>query len=651
MDNKYKNLASKMQKAREIERQNYRLADQMEKENKPLNYIKINGKKIEDLIIENAEKMLNLTGEIDPANIVSKDIVDLNLLSLYDNNNNLISYDLEGVRKGKDYWEKQADEYIKILKEKLKQDLSSTSKDELRELIGQHNKQFLTLYMAGIKANALDLADDNTRIGYANRLANSIADLQIQEINKVGAKEFFTLDLTEKPYKMIYYIDVDKLSEVQKIANRELDDIDSYYAKTYPKEKYTIKFTKDRAEVGLQIISDDIKSIALADQIKKVDKIYEDDKDFYDKRHKKRKEIDKLLDKIADKYKELNDYYNTPRVRAIDTDSDNIVEEMQRQDKNLDKAKFNTTLLSNKLFTGKDLESGIPYEFKFKENTTREDITTSITIYDSKSNIIKLSKEHRDINDAVGSLLDNGIRYLTLKQLYNFINKGIISNDPVDQDKLDDLLKDLYKMDRKADIDATEQFNLKGYREYLQEYEKKTGIKARPIISQNLINFKILKNIPLPNGEQIDIICFMDYPAIYDYARQYRQLAPYPVEILNLNYSPKNNSKNNTIQINEITRTIRNELIRCIELRKSGINQPLVINNFLCNECQFYDVIDKDIIDKNKIHTKVINKQKRIRYTNNIETILNNFKDKGYIKDYKIHKAGKVNKYSIQFIF
>ena len=141
----------------------------------------------------------------------------------------------------------------------------------------------------------------------------------------------------------------------------------------------------------------------------------------------------------------------------------------------------------------------------------------------------------------------------------------------------------------------------------------------------------------------------MDYPAIYDYARQYRQLAPYPVEILNLNYSPKNNNKNNTIQINEITRTIRNELIRNIELRKSGYNQPLVINNFLCNDCQFYAVLDKDVLDKNKIHIKILNKQKRVRYTNNIETILNNFKDKGYIKDYKINKLGKVNKYSITF--
>ena len=77
------------------------------------NYIKINGKKIEDIIKENAEKMLTINGEIDPANIVNNDIVDLNLLSLYDSNNNLINYDLEGVRKGKEYWEEKTDEYIK----------------------------------------------------------------------------------------------------------------------------------------------------------------------------------------------------------------------------------------------------------------------------------------------------------------------------------------------------------------------------------------------------------------------------------------------------------------------------------------------------------------------------------------------------------
>ena len=644
MDNKdYKKAKKITDKLHNVKMKNM-LEDSIQITDPNKNYIKINGKKIEDIIKENAEKMLTINGEIDPANIVNNEIVDLNLLSLYDSNNNLINYDLEGVRKGKEYWEEKTDQYIETLQERLNADLSSISKDELKELIVEHNREFLTTFVAGIKANALDLADKGTQVGYANRLANTLTDLQAQEIQKIGIEKFLKLDLDKKPYKIIYYIDVDTLKNLQKTAKDTYDR-----AEETLKNSLTIFKTKEK--LTFDILVSEILVNAIGQQIKRVEEIYKEDKKFYDSRHKKRKKIDKLLVDISKKYKELNDYFSKPRYRAVDTDSSNIVEEMQLQDKNLESAKFNTTLLSNKLFTGKDIESGTPYQFSFKEKTSLEDITTSITIYDSKSNIIQLSKEHRDINDAVGSLLDNGIRYLTLKQLYNFINKGIISNDPVEQDKIDNLLKDLYKMDRKADIDATEQFKLKGYQEYLQEYEKKTGTKARPIISQNLINFKILKNIPLPNGELIDIICFMDYPAIYDYARQYRQLAPYPVEILNLNYSPKGNKKDNTTQINEISRTIRNELIRNIELRKSGYNQPLVINNFLCNECQFYDVIDKDVMDKNKIHTKILNKQKRVRYTNTIEVILNNFKDKGYIKDYKINKLGKVNKYSITFTF
>jgi hypothetical protein len=161
----------------------------------------------------------------------------------------------------------------------------------------------------------------------------------------------------------------------------------------------------------------------------------------------------------------------------------------------------------------------------------------------------------------------------------------------------------------------------------------------------------MLKNFPLKNGETTTIICFMDYPAVYDYARQYRQLAPYPAEILNIGYSPKGNKNKSTIQINDITKTIRNELIRAIELRKSNYNKPIVINNFLCSKCQFYDVIDKDVKDNNGNYTKVLNKQKRIRYTNNIETILNNFIDKEYIKGYTINKKGRADKYSISIYF
>lgn len=608
-------------------------------------YIKINGKKIEDYVIEKAEEMLSKRGDIDPLNLINSDVVDLNLLSVYDNNHNVINYNLEGAKRGNEYWEEKTDEYIKTLEEINSLDISSFNRDKLKDVIVKHNKTFIVEFIMGIKANALDLASESTRLGYASRLADTLTDLQLQEIQKVGIKEFLELDLSNKPTTLNYYIDIEILKKVQEKAKTEFNDLEEKY-------KNALKtINKTANELIHSLIGSEILVNLLDTQQKKVYEIYIENKDFYDKRHEKRNKIQQLTNEISQKLKEQNAYLNTPRYRALDVDNSDVLEQMQSQNKDIEKVKINTSLLGNKLFTNKELETGTPYKFSYKERNNNEDITTSITIYDSKSNIIKLSKTNRDINDAVGSLLDSGVRFITLKQLYNFINKGIISNEPVEQDKIDELIKDLYKMDRKAEIDATDQFKLKGYQAHLQAYEEKTGLKARPVISQNLINFKMLKNVPLANGELIDVIQFMDYPAVYDYARQYRQLAPYPAEILNLNYSPKGSNDDNTIQINDITRTIRNELIRCIELRKSGVNQPLVINNFLCNECQFYDVIDKDTIDKNKIHTKILNKQKRVRYTKSIETILNNFKDKGYIKNYTINKLGKVNKYSITFKF
>lgn len=570
-------------------------------------------------------------------------------------------------------------DYIKELNSLKKQDLSYiTDKEELNNLIKRFNIDYENKFIHYIRQNDIDLYDKTTRKRQILYNAERIAKLQYYEIKKYGYDLFLKADLNTLNRPFIFYMNLNKIQKVQNILKDIKKDIHNFSINDLIKETgiNDVELNQTLEILGIEVLgrleNQDIQTIQdnavenflyilllyqeITEHYNIINNILTGNLDLYIKRHKNIKKVRKLVKDISTKY---SDYYNLldSKKDIISLDNNNyVIEKMREQNKKLEHTKINTTFLSNKIFTGKDIQTGKEYSITFKERTTQEDISTSITIYDSNSNIIKLSKEHRDINDAVGSLLDNGIPYITIKQFYNFINKGIISNDPVEKDKLDELLKELYNMDKKADIDATEQFNLKGYKKYLDAYEKATGTKPRPIISQNLINFKILKNVPLPNGELIDIIAFLDYPAIYDYARQYRQLAPYPVEILNLNQSPKGSNANNTIQINELTKTIRNELIRCIEMRKSHINQPLVINNFLCINCQFYDVIEPiKKIDSNGIEKievgKVLNKQKRIRYTNNIEIILNNFKDKGYIKDYTINKQGKVNKYSITFKF
>lgn len=597
-----------------------------------------NNKIIEDYVKDMFDK-----GEFNPNNIMTNDFLDIPYYTITFEN---IPTDSSDVKKGANYWDNKLKEFIKRLEDRVNTDISNYSESDLKKVVAENNKDFFIEYIAGIKNNSLDLADEGVKVRYATRLAESITDLQLQEIkDKSSMLEFLDMQLVDKNNahidkaddKIIFYASPIHLKLIQKKILEVFNKIDYNNANDINKEN-----------IADSVFKQFLSQLLFLDQIKRVDKIYQDNKAEYDKRHKLHLKVDNLIRKLAKKYKDQDTKINDIK-KAITKDSDNILEEMQAQDKNIENAKLTTTLLGNRLFTGNEIEVNQAYQVSFLEKNTQKEITTSITIFDNTSKFITLNKKHKDINDAVGSLIDNGIKYCTLKQLYNFINKGTISNDYVEQENLDALLLELNNMDKKVDIDATEQFNLAGYKEYLDEYKKKTGRTPRPIISQDLLNFKIIKNIPLPNGDLIDILAFMDYPAVYDFARQYRQLASYPAEILNLNYSPK--SSKNTLQITEITRTIRNELIRAIEMRKSGFNQPLVINNFLCNECQFYDVIDKDITDKNNIHTKVLNKQKRIRYTNNIEVILNNFKDKGYIKGYTINKLGKQNKYSITFKF
>ena len=614
------------------------------------NYIKINGKKIDDIIKENAEKMLASNGEIDPANIVSNDIVDLNLLSLYDSNDNLINYDLEGVKKGSDYWEEKADEYYNILKETLEQDISSTSKDELKELISNHNKQFLTLYIAGLQANALDLARESTRIGYANRLATSLADLQIQEINKIGVKKFLDLDLSIKPYQFNYFMGLETLQKIQKNCIATAEGIDNYYKEKYPKDKYTIKWTKTLTERNLKLIYSDLRSIAFLEQQKHVEEIYKNDKKFYDKRHKKREEIDKLLEQISIKFKEHNDYLNTPRTRALDVSKrEDIINQVALQDRNIEKTNYTTTLVGRYFFNGA-YELGTAYPIVVDKE---RDIQTNFTLIETGNAIklagtdktITLTKDLKAINDAVGTLIDSKYNIITSKQLYNFITKGKISNDYVPQENIDDLLDKLNKLKITGEIDATTQLQDTGYQAILDEYERTTGDKAQPRLQKDLISFEILKDVVLPNKEKTDLILFTSYPLLYQYAKQLKQIAPVPAEIKDINYTPKPTNKNNTIQITTLTSLIRDELINEILLRKSKYNNPINLNHFLASNCNFYDIIDKDNTDL------VINPNQRKRYIAKIETILNNFKDKKFIQDYKVIRKGKVIKHSIQLIF
>lgn len=601
-------------------------------------YVKINGKKIEDVIRDNVEKMISITGEIDPANVVQRDIVDLNLLSMYDSNNNIIHYDLEGVKKGSDYWEKETDKYIKTLKAKAKEDISSLSKDELKEKIESHNKEYLNVYIAGIKANALDLANDNTRRGYANRLADTLTDLQLQDIIKISGTKFLELDLDKKPYQFIYYIDLEILKRVQAHINQ-----------TIKKLAKSMEDISDKNSFIYDLLKQDLIQLALLEQIKKVDKMYQEQKSFYDKRNRKRKKIDKLLQDISKKYKEHNDYLSTPCTRALDVaNKEDILNKVATQNREIGKTNYTTTLVGKYFFNGK-YEIGTTYPVVVDKD---RDIQTNFTLIETGNAIklagtdktITLTKDLKAINDAIGTLIDNRYNIITSKQLYNFITKGKITNDYVPQENIDDLLDKLNKLKITGEIDATIQLQDSGYQKKLDDYERETGEKITPKLQKDLVSFEIIKGVLLPNKEKTDLILFTSYPLLYQYAKVLQQITPVPAEIKDINYTPKPSGKNNTLQITALTSLLRDELINEILLRQKKYNSPINLNNFLANNCNFYDIIDKNNTDI------VLNSNQRKRYIAKIEIILNNFKDKGFIKSYQVIRKGKIIKHSIQLI-
>ena len=74
-------------------------------------YIQKNYKKIDDIIVKTATEMYTLTGEIDATKLINGNLLDTNLLSLYDiETNELLEYNFNDVKQGSDYWEQKTDE-------------------------------------------------------------------------------------------------------------------------------------------------------------------------------------------------------------------------------------------------------------------------------------------------------------------------------------------------------------------------------------------------------------------------------------------------------------------------------------------------------------------------------------------------------------
>lgn len=615
------------------------------------NYIKTNNNKLTDALDKQINEMIKTTGEINPSKLITKDMIDLNLLSIYDAKDNIIGYDitdvkdtsiqvskdLENIKKGQDYWDIQAKEYISRLKERDKIDINTLSKQQITDLIVENNRDYILSYFLGTKANTLDLADSQIRHIHALRIAESIRELQIREIKKIGYKEFLKTSVYDLKDKINIIVHIDALEDIRKDIINVIDIL-------------KLENDKTKQSVAESLLRQQIDKMELLYQTRILESQYNEDKEFYDKRHNTIEQIDKLLNKISKKCKiRLADIENQEKLEAEDISKNDIVSLVALQDRNIKKTNYTTTLVGSYFFNG-SYEIGKTYPVIVDKD---REIKTNFTLIETGNAIklagtdkkITLSKDLKSISDAIGTLIEYKNPIVTPKQLYNFINYGNLSNEYVPQKNIDELMQKLYRAKIMGEIDYEQQIQDEGYQKLVKEYEEETGDKVQPRLQKDIISFEVAKDVVLPNKQKTDYILFNSYPLIYHYAKIIHQIAPIPAELKNINYTPKPANKNNTIQITPLTSLIRDQLINEILIRQRKYNNPLNINNFLANNCNFYNIIDKDNTEI------VLNSKQRKDYIKKIETILNNFKDKKWIQDYHIIRKGKQTKHSIQFIF
>ena len=196
--------------------------------------------------------------------------------------------------KDKDYWLNQLDIYIKHLIELDKENIDNISEQELKNTVVNFNVDILKNFFIIKRQYARDLISD--KLKYAFELASTIVDLQIIEINNIGGINAFCKLNLDKDKTLKQIMKTPLLKETQDTLKERL------------KEKSIDNVVIDEETLKLVLFSHQQE-----DSINNVEKIISDDREYYNKLHRKYNKIDKLTTQVGKKYvkrdkelKELN---------------------------------------------------------------------------------------------------------------------------------------------------------------------------------------------------------------------------------------------------------------------------------------------------------------------------------------------------------
>lgn len=209
----------------------------------------------------------------------------------------------------------------------------------------------------------------------------------------------------------------------------------------------------------------------------------------------------------------------------------------------------------------------------------------------------------RVIHNAVCSLYAAGNDILTPAMIYRAVN-GMKETEYVSPQAMEAVKSSVNKSRfMRLVVDFTEEAKARG-----MDIEK-------TIIDSNLLNATVITI--KSGGNNVDAFKIHAIPVLYQYSQRTKQIISIPLALLDTKEATRNTE--------EII-SIKEYLIRRIEVMK---NDDAMNNKIL------YDTIFEEIGLKNVI------KQKSLVLRNNIKSILDLWKEKGYIHNFEEYKVGK----------
>lgn len=330
-------------------------------------------------------------------------------------------YDLlkNGINNN-ELWEDKLKEYLDILKSLNKVNFSKISKEDLSDIIKYLNVSFMEYYISNININAPDLADEGGQTTYAQKLSSYIVSLQLQEIQKIGYKEFL---FNTPPTSFIYYIDKDKLDLMRDVAITCIKNIEKAKQPDY-------KFTKKQEDKIYLSLQTDLISYTFLKQCDKAKELYLNNKEYYDKLHKIRQEIDKTFNELSNKINVANDRLLREKVQETKNKNNDI-----NREKVNNKITTNYQLLDNRLHKKlNEIENAIDQPVNLQLLGKKKDTIINVELNIADTDIFGNHLNYFDIlviNQAF-NLYEIGNKQLTPELIYKeFLGKtpSKIGND------------------------------------------------------------------------------------------------------------------------------------------------------------------------------------------------------------------------------